>query len=96
MGRRKRLCITSTDLPEPVEDHEASETQGGQSNVQECRSFNQQSSINTQSSEHEIGIHEQGAPKKVRGYTHKAETWKMSNTQKNSCHVQQVWKANRG
>ncbi|KAI3783833.1 hypothetical protein L1987_42921 [Smallanthus sonchifolius] len=67
MGR-KRLCITSTDfndhVEEHVEDHETSETQG-QSNFQECLSTN-----------------EQGAPKKVRGYTQKAETWKMNSTQR--------------
>ncbi|KAI3813416.1 hypothetical protein L1987_18138 [Smallanthus sonchifolius] len=67
MGR-KRLCITSTDfndhVEEHVEDHETSETQG-QLNFQECLSTN-----------------EQGVPKKVRGYTQKAETWKMNSTQR--------------
>ncbi|KAI3807745.1 hypothetical protein L1987_23679 [Smallanthus sonchifolius] len=40
MGR-KRLCITSTDFNDHVEDHETSETQG-QSNFQECLSTNEQ------------------------------------------------------
>ncbi|KAI3781514.1 hypothetical protein L2E82_11531 [Cichorium intybus] len=70
MGRRKRLCITSTNLNEPVEDHVASETQGGQSNFQECQS------INRDSSDQEICTHEQAWGKwrtwkgslKTRGY----------------------------
>nr|KAJ0227956.1 hypothetical protein LSAT_V11C100024320 [Lactuca sativa] len=80
MGRRKRLCITSTEINELIEDHGATETEGVQSNCEECQSINQQS--NQQSSECEIGANEQGAPKKVRGYTQKSETWKMNSTQR--------------
>ncbi|KAJ9546594.1 hypothetical protein OSB04_019137 [Centaurea solstitialis] len=81
MGKRKRLCITSTETPErqPVETHETTETQGDLSSSQSHHAIETE---DDQSSPYEISSNEQGARKKVRGYTQKAETWKMNSNQK--------------
>ena len=57
MGRRKRLCITSTKIPEhqPIETHETTETQGDQSNSQGHHPVEPQGD---QSSEYEISSNE--------------------------------------
>ena len=59
MGRRKRLCITSTEIPERqlVETHETTETQGDQSSSQGHHPIETEGD---QSSEYEISSNEQG------------------------------------
>ncbi|KAJ9561708.1 hypothetical protein OSB04_006868 [Centaurea solstitialis] len=73
MGRRKRLCITSTEIPERVEPHVTSQTQSDHA-------------IDTQGDQSDSqdphAIETEGSRKKVRGYTKKAETWKMNGNQK--------------
>ncbi|KAI3795772.1 hypothetical protein L1987_38431 [Smallanthus sonchifolius] len=59
------------NVEENDNDHEASETQDH--HISEMQGG--------QSNSHESRS-EQGAPKKVRGYTQKAETWKMNSTQR--------------
>ncbi|KAL4568687.1 hypothetical protein LXL04_024302 [Taraxacum kok-saghyz] len=70
MGRRKRICIITTDIP----------TEGGQSNEGQST----ENKINGETSEHSAtDIPSEGAQKKrVHGYTRKTETWNMSNSHK--------------
>ncbi|CAI9285688.1 unnamed protein product [Lactuca saligna] len=85
MGRRKRLCITSTDIPIDSEVHDQSSefsatdipTEGDQS------SHPQTTGGQSTAEEHNSTEGSQsGAQKKVRGYTQKTETWNMSSSQK--------------
>ncbi|KAJ9562174.1 hypothetical protein OSB04_007334 [Centaurea solstitialis] len=88
MGRRKRLCITSTEISERVEPHvtsqtpsdDAIDTQGDQSDSQGQHAIETEG--DQSNSVTEISTNEQGSRKKVRGYTKKAETWKMNGNQK--------------
>ncbi|KAL4590444.1 hypothetical protein LXL04_003374 [Taraxacum kok-saghyz] len=70
MGRRKRICIITTDIP----------TEGGQSNEGQST----ENEINGETSEHSAtDIPSEGAQKKrVRGYNRKTETWNMSSSHK--------------
>ncbi|XP_076900951.1 uncharacterized protein LOC143555251 isoform X2 [Bidens hawaiensis] len=67
IGRRKRLRITSIVSNERTADHVEKD------HVEDHRVFDTQS--------HETS-EIQGASKNVRGYTQKAETWKMDSTQR--------------
>ncbi|CAI9296950.1 unnamed protein product [Lactuca saligna] len=85
MGRRKRLCITSTDIPIDSEIHDQSSefsatdipTEGDQSGHPQTTGG--QSTAEEHSSTEGS---QSGAQKKVRGYTQKTETWNMSSSQK--------------
>nr|KAJ0226424.1 hypothetical protein LSAT_V11C100031880 [Lactuca sativa] len=86
MGRRKRLCITSIDIPIDSEIHDQSSefsetdipTEGDQSDHPQTTEGGQSTAEEHSSTEGG----QSGAQKKVRGYTQKTETWNMSSSQK--------------
>ncbi|CAH1440036.1 unnamed protein product [Lactuca virosa] len=83
MGRRKRLCITSTDIPIDSEIHDqSSEFSATDIPTEGDQSGHAQTTEGGQSTAEEHSSTEGGAQKKVRGYTQKTETWSMTSSQK--------------